>query len=161
MGNVNWVILGFRPEKCPQFFLGPRTSDFRPGYRISYIKGSKKQFFLILNFVQTKKTIFHSFFHNFFSRFSIYLAPSGAKYCEKGLAAMWKSFGGFGKVLEKLNFQAVIKSAASAASRKPKIKETKIQGSALFRRPTVPVARPTPSSHRAPSSGRSPGSWIP
>jgi len=30
MGNVNWVILGFRSEKCAQFFLGPRTSDFRP-----------------------------------------------------------------------------------------------------------------------------------
>ena len=49
----------------------------------------------------------------FFGRFSIYLAASAAKYCGKGLAAMWKSFG---KVLEKLNFQAVIKSAASASS---------------------------------------------
>ena len=27
----------------------------------------------------------------FFGRFSIYLAPSGAKYCEKGLAAIGKS----------------------------------------------------------------------
>ena len=122
MGNVNWVILGFRPEKCTQFFLGPRTSDFRPGYRISYIKGSKKQFFLILNFVQTKKTIFHSFFHNFFSRFSIYLAPSGAKYCEKGwetpfeLLDFWKTRFGF---LDFGKIQAVIKSAASAASQRP------------------------------------------
>ena len=39
---------------------------------------------------------------------------------------------------DSVKFQAVIKSAASAASRKPKIKETKIQGSAPFRRPTVP-----------------------
>ena len=46
MGNVNWVILGFRSEKCTQFFLGLRTSDFRPHKRISYIKGSKRQFFL-------------------------------------------------------------------------------------------------------------------
>ena len=30
MGNVNWVILGFRPQKCTQFFLGPQSSDFRP-----------------------------------------------------------------------------------------------------------------------------------
>ena len=30
MGNVNWVILGFRPEKCTQIFLGPQFSDFRP-----------------------------------------------------------------------------------------------------------------------------------
>ena len=30
MGNVNWVILGFRPQKCTQFFLGPRFSDFGP-----------------------------------------------------------------------------------------------------------------------------------
>ena len=52
-----------------------------------------------------KKAIFPSFFHDFFGRFSIYLAPSGAKYCEKGLAAIGKSFGkvlkSFGKVLEK------------------------------------------------------------
>ena len=46
MGNVNWVILGFRPEKCTQFFLGPRTSDFRPHYRNPYIKGPKRQFFI-------------------------------------------------------------------------------------------------------------------
>ena len=39
---------------------------------------------------------------------------------------------------DSVKFQAVIKPAASAASRKPKIKETKIQGSAPFRRPTVP-----------------------
>ena len=45
MGNVNWFILGFRPEKCTQFFLGPRTSDFRPGYRNPYIKVPKRQFF--------------------------------------------------------------------------------------------------------------------
>ena len=53
----------------------------------------------------------------FSSRFSKYLAPSGAKYCEKGLAAIGKSFGkGLGRFWKKLNFQAVIKSAASAAS---------------------------------------------
>ena len=41
MGNVNWVILGFRPEKCTQFSLGPRTSDFGPPYGDPYIKGPK------------------------------------------------------------------------------------------------------------------------
>ena len=56
---------------------------------------------------------FFIIFHYFFGRFSIYLAPSGAKYCEKGLAAIGKTFG---KGLGKANFQAVIKSAASAAS---------------------------------------------
>ena len=30
MGNVNWVISGFRYQKCTQFLFGPRTSDFRP-----------------------------------------------------------------------------------------------------------------------------------
>ena len=29
-GKVNWIISGFRSEKCTRFFLGPRTSDFRP-----------------------------------------------------------------------------------------------------------------------------------
>ena len=54
---------------------------------------------------------------NFSFIFLIYLAPSGAKYCEKGLAALGKSFGkGLGRFWKKLNFQAVIKSAASAAS---------------------------------------------
>ena len=38
---------------------------------------------------KAKKAIFGLFF----GRFSIYLAPSGAKYCEKGLAAIGKSFG--------------------------------------------------------------------
>ena len=60
--------------------------------------------------------IFPSFFRIFFGRSSIYLAPSGAKYCEKGFAAIGKSFGkGLGRFWKKLNFQAVIKSAASAA----------------------------------------------
>ena len=55
-----------------------------------------------------------------------------------------------------VKFQAVIKSAASAASRKPKIKETKIQGSAPFRRPTVPrrpavpVVPPSPVARALP-----------
>ena len=40
-----------------------------------------------------KRAIFLLFFYDFVSRFSIYLAPSGAKYCEKGLAAIGKSFG--------------------------------------------------------------------
>ena len=48
------------------------------------------------------------------------MAASAAKYCEKGLAAIGKSFG---KGLEKLNLQAVIKSAASAASPKAKSRE--------------------------------------
>ena len=60
-----------------------------------------------------------------------------------------------------VKFQAVIKSAASAASRKPKMKETKIQESAPFPRPNRSVARPPPSSHRAPSSQHSSGSWFP
>ena len=63
-------------------------------------------------FCLKKKNQFFDDFLIFFRRFSMYLAPSGAKYCGKGLAAIGKSFG---KVLEKLNFQAVIKSAASAA----------------------------------------------
>ena len=46
MGNVNWVILGFRSEKCTQIFLGPRTSDFRPDYGDFLYKRSKRQFFL-------------------------------------------------------------------------------------------------------------------
>ena len=29
MVNVNWVILGFRPQKCTQYFVGTRVSDFR------------------------------------------------------------------------------------------------------------------------------------
>ena len=51
---------------------------------------------------------------------------------------MGKPFWNFWVFWDFGKFQAVIKSAASAASRKPKIKETKIQGSAPFRRPTVP-----------------------
>ena len=51
------------------------------------------------------KAIFPSFFHDFFGRFSIYLAPSGAKYCGKGLAAIGKSFGkGSGWVWKAANF---------------------------------------------------------
>ena len=34
MGNVNWVILGFRPEKCTQFFSDPEPpiSDLTIGF---------------------------------------------------------------------------------------------------------------------------------
>ena len=39
-----------------------------------------------------KKAFFY-IFHYFFDRFSIYVAASAAKYCEKGLAAIGKSFG--------------------------------------------------------------------
>ena len=63
-----------------------------------------------------KKAIFPSFFHDFFGRFSKYLAASAAKYCGKGLAAIGKSFGkgseriweGFGKfeILEMLVLKA-------------------------------------------------------
>ena len=64
------------------------------------------------------KTQFSYICHDFFGRFSIYLAASAAKYCEKGLAATGKSFEkGLGRFWKKLSFQAVIKSAASAASR--------------------------------------------
>ena len=38
----------------------------------------------------------------FFCLFSIYLAPSGAKYCEKGLAAIGKSSGKGSKALERV-----------------------------------------------------------
>ena len=41
------------------------------------------------------------FFDYFFGRFSIYLAASAAKYCEKGWAAIGKSFGkGLGRIWE-------------------------------------------------------------
>ena len=30
MENTNWLILGFRSQKCKQFFLGTRNSDFGP-----------------------------------------------------------------------------------------------------------------------------------
>ena len=48
---------------------------------------------LQLAYKRAKKAIFHSFFNDFFGRFSIDLAPSGAKYCGKRLAAIGKSFG--------------------------------------------------------------------
>ena len=57
------------------------------------------------------------YFLYIFGIFSINLAASAAKYCEKGLAAIGKSFGkGLGGFWKKLNFQAVLKSAASAAT---------------------------------------------
>ena len=47
-----------------------------------------------------KKQFFIDFLY-FFGLFSIYLAPSGAKYCEKGLAAIGKSLGkGLGRIWE-------------------------------------------------------------
>ena len=79
-----------------------------------------------------KKAIFPSFFHDFFGLFSKYLAASAAKYRKKGgplqkLARgdrqthfgtfnFWFKTGFVDFLLKKLNFQAVIKSAASAAS---------------------------------------------
>ena len=59
-----------------------------------------------------------SFLHDFSGRFSIYSAPSGAKYCRKGSRYCGKGSGkGLGiQQFWKLNFQSVIKSAASAAS---------------------------------------------
>ena len=47
-----------------------------------------------------------------------YLAAGAAKYCEKGAA---NQSGASAASLDSVKFQAVIKSAASAASRKPKI----------------------------------------
>ena len=91
MGNGNWVILGFRPRKCTQFFLGPRTSDFRPDY------GNP-------NRKRHKKAIFPSFFRDFSTDFRAYFRRK---------LPLWAFSIGI-----KLNFQAVIKSAASAASRK-------------------------------------------
>ena len=49
-----------------------------------------------------------------------YLAASAAKYCEKG--AVNQSAASAASP-DSVNFQAVIKSAASAASRKPKSRE--------------------------------------
>ena len=82
----------------------------KPGFPIQKVQVCDKD-------LAPKNAIFPSFLHYFFGRFSIYLAPSGAKYCGKGLAAIRKSIGkGLGRFWKKLNFQAVIKSAASAAS---------------------------------------------
>ena len=55
------------------------------------------------------------------------MAASAAKYCEKG--AVNQSAASAASP-DYVNFQAVIKSAASAASQKGQIKETKTQGSA-------------------------------
>ena len=75
----------------------------------------KKKTFVLIEKAQRRQK--SNVFLVFFAIFSKYLAPSGAKYCEKGLAAIGKSFGkGLGRFWKKLNFQAVIKSAASAAS---------------------------------------------
>ena len=79
----------------------------------------------------------------------------------------WKGFARFGKVLRvlerfcafwKLDFQAVIKSAASAASRETKIKETKIQGSAR----TTGLGGTTGTAGRRGTVGRRNGAlpWI-
>ena len=84
------------------------------------------------------------------------MAASAAKYREKGLAAIGKSFGkglgriweGFGRFWKKLNFQAVIKSAASAASGK-----TKNQG------PRSRGAHGRRLGLRTTGLGGSPGSW--
>ena len=54
--------------------------------------------------------------------FSIYLAASVAKYCEKGVV---NQSAASAASPDCVKFQAVIKSAASAASRKPKSREEK------------------------------------
>ena len=52
-----------------------------------------------------KKGIFPSFFYDFFGRFSIYLAPSGAKYCARGIGRFGKRQGVIGKsILGVLTF---------------------------------------------------------
>ena len=61
---------------------------------------------------KAQKGIFSLFVSRFFSFFSISLAPSGAKYCEKGWETLFGTFWVFGFFVK---FQAVIKSAASAA----------------------------------------------
>ena len=99
--------------------------------------------------VEIFKDSFSYMFQRFFRRCSIYLAPSGAKYCMKGFGRFrnWRGMIGThilrllnfgnerfwrlkapkthisGRTDSGLNFRAVIKSAASAASR-----ETKNQG---------------------------------
>ena len=64
-------------------------------------------------------------------------------------------------VFEKLNFQAVIKSAASAASLGTKSRKPRSRGVPRSVVRPSPIVRPSLSSHRAPSSGHSPGSWFP
>ena len=87
MGNVNWVILGFRPQKCTQFFLGPRTSDFRPDYGDPYIKGPKRQF--VLHFL----TIFSTFFPYIWPLAGPNIAEKGAAIVEKALGSLRDGFG--------------------------------------------------------------------
>ena len=60
--------------------------------------------------------------------------------------AGFSPFWGLVTLVKKLNFQAVIKSAASAAS-------PTAWGAPRAVVRIRPVVRPTPSSHRAPSSG--------
>ena len=83
----------------------------------------------------------------FFGIFSIYLAASAAKDCEKQavnqLAASAAS-------PDSVKFQAVIKSAASVASPKAKSRKPRPRG--------APGRRP---GWQMTASGRSPGSWVP
>ena len=114
-----------------------------PAAKLPHISTTQKGLAKGVHFIQKKKQKSIDFCY-FFGFFSKYLAPSGAKYCRKGLAAIGKSLGKglervwklfetfcvfcacfahvlrvfcacFAHVLEKLNFQAVIKSAASAS----------------------------------------------
>ena len=122
---------------------GPITGRIKFGWAICISWGNVHAYRCCIDNISTIMSTFpqKGDFWRFFGLFSIYLAPSGAKYCGKGLAAIGKSFGkGSGWVWKAanfemlvsgapgarnqhlgrtdggLNFQAVIKSAASAAS---------------------------------------------
>ena len=105
--------------------------------------------------------------------FSQYLAPLGAKYLEKG-PKKYQKIDGFLIFFELVTtlkrpsaasrdyvkFQAVIKSAASAASQ---IQGTQVQGGARapIRRPAAPVVSPSPVVRRSPASPKVLGwSWM-
>ena len=117
MGNVNWVILGFRSEKCTQFFFGPRTSDFRPDYRNPYIKGTTNEFFICC--LRSVRPFFQYFWP--LALPNIAEIQKGAAIVEKTSRRVWKGFGKgleeLGSLFWKLNLETVITSAASAASR--------------------------------------------
>ena len=83
MGNVNWVILGFRPQKCTQFFLGPRTFDLKPQ---TTSPGPKRQFFIDFFFV------FSAFFQYIWPLAGPNITEKGAALVEKALGRVWKGF---------------------------------------------------------------------
>ena len=113
MENVNWVILRFRSRRCAQFFLGPRTSDFRPGSK-------------------PKKQLYHSFFYIFFGRF-LYIWPlARPNIAEKGAAIVGKALGRVreapGRVCKDLGRVWKAANFGNAGFRRLKAPETCISG---------------------------------